>query len=296
MEKLTSRYRASILLLCIALSPAACDRSHKPDAAARHYETRGIVRGFSPDRATIEIQHENIPGFMPSMTMPFSARDRKEIVDLKIGEAISFRLTVTEKDFWIDSVRKIARRDVRLAESTPAPAITHDQSGRLHEGDAMPSFSLTDQDGKSITLDTFRGQPFVLTFVFTRCPIPNFCPRMSHNFSDLQSTIKTYLGALAKTHLLSITLDPKFDTPEILKQYGQHENADPKIWTFATGAPAEIDALTHAFSVYVQTEGGTISHGLATALVAPDGTIRKIWRGNAWTPKEVVAEIHAQKF
>ena len=294
MEKRTSRYRASILLLCIALSPAACDRSHKPDAAARHYETRGIVRGFSPDRATIEIQHENIPGFMPSMTMPFSARDRKEIVDLKVGDAISFRLTVTEKDFWIDSVRKIARRDVRLAES--APAITKDQSGRLREGDAMPSFSLTDQDGKNITLDTFRGQPFVLTFVFTRCPIPNFCPRMSHNFSDLQSTIKTYLGALAKTHLLSITLDPKFDTPEILKQYGQHENADPKIWTFATGAPVEIDALTHAFSVYVQTEGGTISHGLATALITPDGTILKIWRGNAWTPKEVVAEIRAQKF
>lgn len=294
MEKFTSRYRTSILLLCIALSPAACDRSHKPDAAARYYETRGIVRGFSPDRATIEIQHENIPGFMPSMTMPFSARDRAEIGDLKTGDAISFRLAVTEKDFWIDRVKKVAREDVHLAEQVPA--ITQDQSPRLREGDKMPSFSLTDQDGKGITLDTFRGQPFVLTFVFTRCPIPNFCPRMSHNFSDLQSTIKTYLGALAKTRLLSITLDPTFDTPAILKQYGEHENADPKIWTFATGAPAEIDGLTHAFSVYVQTEGGTISHGLATALIAPDGTILKIWRGNAWTPKEVVAEIRAQKF
>ena len=296
MEKLTSRYRAFILLLCIALSPVACDRSHKPDATARHYETRGIVRGFSPDRATIEIQHENIPGFMPSMTMPFSARERKEIGDLKTGDAISFRLTVTEKDFWIDQVKKVARTDVHLAEPTPASAITQDQSPRLREGDAVPYFSLTDQDGKSITLDTFRGQPLVLTFVFTRCPIPNFCPRMSHNFSDLQSAIKTYLGALAKTRLLSITLDPKFDTPEILKQYGEHENADRKIWTFATGAPAEIDGLTHAFSVYVQTEGGTISHGLATALIAPDGTILKIWRGNAWTPKEVVAEIRAHKF
>ncbi len=244
----------------------------------------------------IEIQHENIPGFMPSMTMPFSARDRKETDDLKTGDAISFRLTVTEKDFWIDHVVKIARKDVQLPESRPAPATAQDQSPRLHEGDRMPSFSLTDQDGKSITLDTFRGQPLVLTFVFTRCAIPNFCPRMSHNFADLQSTIKTYLGALAKTRLLSITLDPKFDTPEILKQYGEHEGADPEIWTFATGAPAEIDALTQAFSVYVQTEGGTISHGLATALVAPDGTILKIWRGNAWTPREVAAEIRAQKF
>jgi protein SCO1 len=284
------------LTLCVALALFGCGRATKSNENARYYETRGIVRGFSPDRATIEIQHENIPGFMPSMTMPFSARDRKEIGDLKTGDAISFRLTVTEKDFWIDQVKKVAGTDVHLAEPTPTPAISQDQSPRLREGDTMPSFSLTDQNGKSITLDTFRGQPFVLTFVFTRCPIPNFCPRMSHNFSDLQSAIKTYLGALAKTRLLSITLDPKFDTPEILKQYGEHENADPKIWTFATGAPAEIEPLTHAFSVYVQTEGGTISHGLATALVAPDGTILKIWRGNAWTPKEVVAEIRAHKF
>ena len=284
------------LTLCVALALSGCGRATKSDESARYYETRGIVRGFSPDRTTIEIQHENIPGFMPSMTMPFSVHDRKEIANLKTGNAISFRLAVTEKDFWIDHVVKIARKDVQLPESTPAPAIAQDRSPRLHEGDRMPSFSLTDQDGKSITLDTFRGQPLVLTFVFTRCPVPNFCPRMSHNFADLQSTIKTYLGALAKTRLLSITLDPKFDTPEILKQYGEHENADPKIWTFATGAPAEIDALTHAFSVYAQAEGGTISHGLATALIAPNGTVLKIWRGNAWTPKEVAEEIRAQKF
>ena len=95
-----------------------CD-NHEPDDAAQHYGDRGIVRGFSPDRSTIEIEHENIPGFMPSMTMPFSARDQKEIVDLKTGDAISFRMTVTEKDFWIDHVKKIPRRDVDIAEPKP---------------------------------------------------------------------------------------------------------------------------------------------------------------------------------
>jgi protein SCO1/2 len=160
----------------------------------------------------------------------------------------------------------------------------------------MPVFTLTSQNGERITLETFQGQPFVLTFVFTRCPIPNFCPRMSNNFADLQKAIKAETGAMAKTRLLSITLDPSFDTPEILKQYGESHRADPKIWSFATGDPKEIEALTHAFSVYVQTEGGTISHGLATALVGPDGTVLKIWRGNAWTSSEVIQEIRARKF
>ena len=233
---------------------------------------------------------------MPSMTMPFSARNRKEIVDLKTGDAISFRMTVTPKDFWIDNVKRIARDNVHVAEPRPTPTPSLDNAARLREGDAMPVFTLTSQNGERITLETFQGQPFVLTFVFTRCPIPNFCPRMSNNFADLQKAIKAETGAMAKTRLLSITLDPSFDTPEILKQYGESHRADPKIWSFATGDPKEIEALTHAFSVYVQTEGGTISHGLATALVGPDGTVLKIWRGNAWTSSEVIQEIRAQKF
>jgi protein SCO1/2 len=273
-----------------------CERATKTSDRAQHYETRGLVRGFSPDRSTIDIEHENIPGFMPSMTMPFSARNRKEIVDLKTGDAISFRMTVTPKDFWIDNVKRIARDNVHVAEPRPTPTPSLDNAARLREGDAMPVFTLTSQNGERITLETFQGQPFVLTFVFTRCPIPNFCPRMSNNFADLQKAIKAETGAMAKTRLLSITLDPSFDTPEILKQYGESHRADPKIWSFATGDPKEIEALTHAFSVYVQTEGGTISHGLATALVGPDGTVLKIWRGNAWTSSEVIQEIRAQKF
>jgi protein SCO1/2 len=114
---------------------------------------------------------------------------------------------------------------------------------------------------------------------------------MSNNFADLQSAIKTGGGALAKTRLLSITLDPAFDTPQVLKDYGAFHHADPQVWTFATGDKQEVEALTHAFSVYVQTEGGTISHGLTTALIDKNGKIDKIWRGNAWTPAEVIEEI-----
>jgi len=276
-------------IVCVALALLSCERSTNPSEAADHYETRGVVRGFSPDRSTIEIQHENIPSFMPSMTMPFVARDPKEIASLKTGDAISFRMRVTQKDFWIDNVKKVRREDVDVSE--PKPTTSSESTERSKEGDAMPLFSLTNQNGQHISLNTFRGHPFVLTFVFTRCPLPNFCPLMSNNFERLQTAFKIGSGALAETRLLSITLDPEFDTPQVLKEYGTFHHADPRMWTFATGDEKQIDALTRAFSVYRQTEGGTISHGLATVLIDKDGKIAKLWRGNAWKPDEVIAEI-----
>ena len=228
---------------------------------------------------------------MPSMTMPFSVKNQKETADLKIGDGISFRMTVTDKDLFLDQVKKIPATDVHVAEPTPTANVSSKATARLREGEIVPSFGLSNQDGKRVTLDTFRGQSFVLTFVFTRCPVPNFCPRISQNFSELQEAIKSENGVAGKTRLLSITLDPQFDTPEVLKSYAQHQKADPGIWTFATGEPAEIDHLTQSFAVFVQPEGGTISHGLATALIGPDGIVTKIWRGNGWKPSEVMDEL-----
>ena len=150
------------------------------------------------------------------------------------------------------------------------------------------------QSHDEVSLDTFRGQPFVLTFVFTRCPVPNFCPRMSNNFEELQAAIKAASGSVAKTRLLSVTLDPDYDTPKVLNDYAAFHHADPKIWSFATGDEKEIDSLTRAFSVYRQNEGGTISHGLATALINPNGTVERIWRGNAWTPAEVIEAVRSE--
>ena len=283
-----------LLAGCVALALLACGRSTNSDDGTDHYDTRGIVRGFSPDRSTIEIQHENIPDFMAPMTMPFVARDPKQIADLKTGDAISFRMTVTKKDFWIGDVKKIRREEVNVEEPKHTSPVSTERDARLKEGDKMPTFSLTNQNGERISLDTFRGQPFVLTFVFTRCPVPNFCPRMSNNFEELQAAIKAGSGTLATTRLLSITLDPDYDTPKILSDYASFHDSDLKIWSFATGDKKEIDSLTRAFSVYRQNEGGTISHGLATALINRNGMIEKIWRGNAWTPEEVIQVLQTE--
>ena len=283
-----------LLAACVALALLACGRPTNSDEKAEHYDTRGVVRGFSPDRSTIEIQHENIPDFMPSLTMPFVTRNSKEIADLKTGDAISFRMVVTPKDFWIENVKKIHREDVNIAEPKRTAPVSTEHDGRLKEGDEMPPFSLTNQNGERISLDTFGDRPFVLTFVFTRCPVPNFCPRMSNNFEELQKSIEKATGPLADVRLLSVTLDPAYDTPKVLSDYAGFHHADSKIWTFATGDEKEIDSLTSAFSVHRQTEGGTISHGLATALINRNGMVERIWRGNAWTPAEVTEAIQAE--
>ncbi len=288
-------YEAKIaLVIAAALLVVGCGKKEEPARdSVLHYEARGLVRGTAPDHKTIEIEHEDIPGFMPSMTMPFSARDKNEIADLKMGDAISFRLNVTQRDSWIDRVAKIDPAQLHLPAPKPAlsaAAITATRN-RLHEGDAMPEFQLRNQDGKPVTLETFKGHPFVVTFIFTRCPLPNFCPRMSQNFSELQKAIRASSDSLAATRLLSISFDPQFDTSEVLKKYAHSEDADSSIWTFATGDPAEIHSLTTAFSLLVQPESATISHGLATALVDREGTIVKIWRGNGWTSAEALKEI-----
>lgn len=283
------------LLFCTALLLAACGKNAaSPNDNTRHYQARGLIRGLPPDHKTIDVEHENIPGFMPSMTMPFEVRDAKELSGLQIGDGVSFRLNVTESDSWIDQIRKIDPGTLRLP--TPEPTVRSVKSDRLHEGDAMPPFQLVDQNNQPISLTTFRGHPLVLTFIFTRCPLPNFCPRMSRNFADLQKAIKASSAEpLASTRLLSISFDPEHDTPAVLRNYGQTEGADAGLWQLATGDPAEIQSLTKAFSVLVQPESGTISHSLATALVNKEGKIEKIWRGNGWKPADVLDALRVSQ-
>ena len=284
---------AQALALVLALVSLGCGRSDKTEAGARHYEVRGIVRGFAPDRSTIEIEHENIPDFMPAMTMPFTPREPKEIAKLRSGDAIAFRLIVTAKDALIANVTVISAGEVHLPKLNAPPALVSGKSERLREGDNVPTFALTSEIGEPITPESYRGRPWILTFIFTRCAMPKFCPLMSKNFAVLQNALKASNGSLGETRLLSISIDPQFDTPAILKDYGQHEGADPKIWNFATGASAAIAGLTRQFAVQTTPEAGTISHGLATALIGRDGKILKLWRGNGWTPEEVLAELSA---
>lgn len=285
--------RIALTICAVSLLVGCGQKKESTGEQVWHYEVRGLVRNTPPGHQAIEVEHEDIPGFMPSMTMPFIARDPKEIAHLQIGDAISFHLNVTQRDSWIDQVKKIHASQLHLPKPRPLAGTGADTGPhtRLSEGDAMPAFELRDQDAKLVTLESFRGHPFVVTFIFTRCPLPNFCPRMSENFGELQKAIHASPGVAATTRLLSVSFDPQFDTPEILKQYAQHAGADPTIWSFATGDQKEIQRLTSGFSVLVERESGTINHGLATALINGEGKIVRIWRGNGWTPADVMSAI-----
>ena len=284
-----------LALTVLACFAAACSKPAQPplqttqanSSGRRVYEVRGIVRGAATNQNTIMVEHEDIAGFMPSMTMPFGFKDSREVAGVQVGDAIQFQLAVTDNDSWIEGVRKIDAARVRLPQ-TGSPAVSANGGERIREGDPLPAFKLIDQKGRELTRDSFTGKTLVFTFIFTRCPIPNFCPLMSNNFAQLQRGIEADPSLKARVQLVSISFDPSHDTPEILAQYGTGLTKNDDSWRFATGTQEEIDKLTHEFSVYIQTEGGTISHGLCTVMVSPDGIIRKIWRGNGWEPGEVL--------
>lgn len=256
------------------------------------FEVTGRITSIPADRETMVIAHEEISGFMPAMTMPFYLLDASTAEGLEPGDAIRFRYVVEERRSWIEEIERIDAdglaqdRDegFRLQrQRLPIP--------RLEPGDRVPGFELIDQTGANFSLHDFHGEAIVLTFIFTRCPVPDFCPRMSRHFQEIQAEAAADDELRDRFRLLSVTIDPEFDSPEVLEQYGRNFSDDPSTWTFATGSPGRIDEMTTRFSVFMENnpENNTIDHALATALIDPAGNLVNIWRGNAWEPDDVIA-------
>lgn len=264
-------YHFCIPLLSLLLATAS--------ALAEVYEIRGVVLELSPEIDTVVVRHEAVPGFMPAMTMPFAVRDASELTGLSVNDEVSF-------EFVMGSGASFARNFEVTGQAEPTTAAgsgtaSRPQSTRLEEGSQVPDTELTDQFGNVTGLRDEAGRFTLLTFIFTRCPVPDFCPLMSSKFGELQRRFDQG-GIEEKVRLLSITIDPEFDTPEVLRQYGESLRADFGNWTFATGEPELIDAIASAFRLYRERDGVTLDHALCTALVSPDGTVLEIWRGNRW--------------
>lgn len=290
--------KASIyVLVLLALLAAGCPSRRGESVASvpaiRTFDVRGLVRGTDAAAGTVTVQHEEIAGFMPAMTMPFYVKDARQLETVRAGEGISFDFVVTDDDSWITDIKKIDASEIDLPAENAAPEPSAAPAARVKEGDRLPDFHLTDQAGEPIAREDYTGKELLLTFIFTRCPVPNFCPLMSQNFAELAKAIAADPALSARARLLSISFDPEHDTPEVLASYALRYSFDPAIWKFATGTPDETARLTRAFSVLVEPEAGTINHGLATALVDGTGTIRKIWRGNFWKPEEALSELRA---
>jgi protein SCO1 len=263
---------------------------------ARVFEVNGRIRGIASDRETLNIEHEEIPGFMAAMTMPFHLADPTLAEGLEAGDAVRFRYVVRARESYIDRIEKLADDAV---PSSPAGGGARRPADprvpRLEVGDLVPDFRLINQDNEPFYLHEFEDKALVLTFIFTRCPVPDFCPLMSGNFQAIQDRVAEDTDLQEKTHLISVTIDPEFDTPEVLAEYATRYTDDTESWTFATGGRDRIDEMTTRFSVYIEDdpESDNIDHALATVLIGPDRQLKNIWRGNAWSPDEVVADLKA---
>ncbi len=259
-----------------------------PATANQVFDVRGRILGLEADGKTVRIAHEEIPGFMPAMEMPFTVRESSELRGLAAGDAVKFQLIVTKDDSWITRVEKLPSLPATAAPGTTTAGVAPSPASEVEQveiGESVPDFSLVDQNGHPFRLKDLRGKAVVLTFIYTRCPLPNFCPLMSRNFESLQERFARDLPG--KVQLLSISFDPKFDTPATLKQYGAAFQQNDKDWTFATGTPEQVDRVTGLFGLIREPSNGFINHDLRTALISPEGKLVHVWRSNVWTPYEV---------
>lgn len=274
------------LLLSALLALLASRTTTAVYATDQVFTVTGVVRGLLDDGKLI-IEHDDIPGYMPSMTMAFSVKHAAAAPHLENGDRIRFRFRVSETSSSAEDIAVTGRETTVPTKVTTAST----KNPRLREGDQVPSFQLVDESDHPFAAENLLNHATVVTFVFTRCPVPEYCPAMAFRFAQLQRAILADSGLANRARLLSITLDPEFDRPAILKAYGQAVGADPKIWQFATGDKVEVARLTKAFAVYTEQNGVTLDHTLCTALIDREGRVAALWRGNGWKAEEVIGAL-----
>lgn len=279
---------ARLTLLCL-LAAAVVSCSSPPPA--RQYEVKGQILAINPERREVVVNHEDIPGFMAAMTMPYKVNDLALLDGKQPGDLITATLVVEEVDAYLSAMTKTG--SAPIPENATAPLIT--AADLLDPGDVVPDQVLVDQDQTPRLMVSLRGHRVALTFMYTRCPLPDYCPRMDRNFAEVQAAIKAD-PAMADVRLVSVTLDPEFDTPAVLKQHAETLGADPAIWHFVTGEPEEVRSFARAFGVTAQPPeeaGAMMVHNLRTAVIDPQGRLVSVESGNTWTPADLIADLKA---
>jgi protein SCO1 len=262
------------------------------DSSYKVYKLRGKVVATNPATGEVTLNHEAIPGFMDAMTMPYKLKDASVLSELHPGDVITADVLVSEgsdASVFLDHIVVVAqgRPDYKPATIYHVPA----------PGDAVPDFKLRNQDGRIIHLNQFRGKDLLITFIYTRCPLPNFCPLVTHNFAVIEKQLSDDPKLKGKTHLVCVSFDPEHDTPERLRAYGQeYIGSDAKTvfanWDFAVPEKPVLTEMAKFFNVGItNAPDQTITHTLSTTLVGRDGKVIKFYPGNEWTPEQVVGDV-----
>jgi protein SCO1/2 len=277
--------RACVVLCLVAFCAAGACSPRQP---AREYELNGQILAVRPERREVVIKHQDIKGFMPGMTMPFTVKDTSLLTGKQPGDLVTATLVVGETEAHLSALTTTGHAEL----DAPPPAPLADV---LSPGQAVADAGLIDQDGKARTFSSFRKHRLALTFIYTRCPLPDFCPLMDRHFASIQKTIAER-AEFSDVRLVTVTLDPAFDRPAILKAYSRRRGADAAVWSFLTGEPADVSRFAAQFGLYVEHNPENpidITHNLRTAVIDPEGRLVSVRNGNDWTPAELVADLNA---
>jgi protein SCO1/2 len=279
-------HRSAPLVLAALLVAASCSRA----PAAPTYQLVGQVLAVRPETSEILVKHEDIKGFMPAMTMPYRVKDAALLKDRAAGDLITATLVVAPELAWLSAITKTGSAPLPEDAQTKIPVASGVQL--LKPGDAVPGTPLSDQDDTPLALPDWRGSAIVVTFIYTRCPLPQFCPLMDRRFAEIQALAAADPALRGKVRLLSISFDPANDRAAILRAHAAKAGADPAVWRFATAEEAVVDRLAATFGVNVIREkDGTITHNLRTAVVDAGGRIVSIHDSNAWSAASLVDEL-----
>jgi protein SCO1/2 len=288
-----------IALVVIILAAAFLSSCHRANlAAAKRYPFTGRVISIDSQAQSALIDGDAIPGFMDAMAMPYKVKPDATLNHLLPGDSISAEVVVMQADrdsevppdYWLENVKVIAHSDAAPAAAGSAPHMPA-------PGEKVPDFSFTDQSGKHISLRQYRGSVLLVTFIYTRCPFPDFCPRVSSNFAEIYKQLGTN-PALAGTRLLSISFDPEHDTPKVLRDYAfsvAHTQAPALFtrWEFAAPSASDLPRIADFFAITIKPEGGLITHNLSTAVIGPDGKIVKWYHGSDWQVSDLIKDAAA---
>ena len=273
--------RTILTLLVIGCAAAAgCSR-------AQEYELRGQVLAVDRERQEITIRHEDIRGFMPGMTMPFKVRDPRLLDGREPGDLVKATLVVNDASAHLSTIERTGHAEVVAPAATPRVDI-------LEAGQYVPDVRLIDETGTTHPLSAWRGRVVAITFTYTRCPLPDFCPRMDRHFRAVQGALLADPAMRDHVALLSFSFDPTFDTPQVLAAHAKRLEADPRVWHFVTGEQEEIAAFAARFGISVIRDSSNatdITHNLRTAVIASDGTLMAIFEGNEWTPADLLKAL-----
>jgi protein SCO1/2 len=255
---------------------------------------KGQIIGLGPSagsgRMQLTVKHEDIAGFMPAMTMGYYLKEGASAEGLAAGDMITATLVVQGTDAYLQDVRKTGHAPVP-PDARPVKILDV-----MAPGDEVPDDALVDQTGTARRLSDWRGSALAVTFVYTRCPVPDFCPLMDQHFAELQRRIEDDAALRDHAHLASISFDPQHDTPEAIAAHARKRGADPRVWSYLTGERAAIEHLTSRFGVSAIDEHDapqTITHNLRTAVIDRRGQLVKIYSGNDWTVDGLLDDLRA---